>query len=162
MLEARDNQLRLDFANKFLIRYDEDSSWPLCILWTDEAHFTLTGNLNSKNCVYWANSNPHDVIASHLNDEKVTAWCGITSTFIFGHYWFEEVTNGNLKRCTVSTACYLDMLTHYAIPQLQQQNTLSEVMWMQDGTPPHVGSLVKHLLSQQFGDRVISRRFLFP
>ena len=36
MLEEGDNQLRLDFANKFLIRYDEDSCKPLCILWTDE------------------------------------------------------------------------------------------------------------------------------
>ena len=42
MLETGDNQLRLDFANKFLIRYDEDSSWPLRILWTDEADFALT------------------------------------------------------------------------------------------------------------------------
>ena len=33
---------------------------------------------------------------------------------------------------------------------------------MQDGTPPHVGASIKHLLSQQFGDRVISRHFPFP
>ena len=46
MLEGGQNQLRLDFANKFLIRYDEDSSWPLRILWTDKAHLTLIGNMN--------------------------------------------------------------------------------------------------------------------
>ena len=34
-------------------------------------------------------------------------------------------------------------------------------MWTQDGAPPHVGSSVKHLLSQQLGDRVISRHFPF-
>ena len=33
---------------------------------------------------------------------------------------------------------------------------------MQDDATPHVGSSVKHLLSQQFGDRVISRHFPFP
>ena len=49
------------------------------------------------------------------------------------------------------------MLAHYAIPELQRQNVLSEVVWMQDGVLPHVGSLVERLLSQQFGDRVISR-----
>ena len=54
MLEEGDNQLRLGFANKFPIRYDEDSSWPLRILWTDDEHFMLTGNMNSKNCVHWA------------------------------------------------------------------------------------------------------------
>ena len=84
ILEAIDNQLRLDFANKFLICYDEDSNWPLSILRTDEAHFTLTGNVNSKNCIYWADNNLHDVFASPLHDVKVTVWFGITSTFIIG------------------------------------------------------------------------------
>ena len=74
MLEVGDNQSRLDFANKFLIRYDEDSSWPLCILWTDEAHFTLTGKVNTKNCVCWADNNPLDVFVSPLHDEKVILW----------------------------------------------------------------------------------------
>ena len=32
MLEERSNKLRIDFANKVLIRCDEDSSWPLSIL----------------------------------------------------------------------------------------------------------------------------------
>ena len=40
------------FCKFFLIRYDEDSRWPLMILWTDEAHFILTGNVNSKNWVH--------------------------------------------------------------------------------------------------------------
>ena len=64
ILEAIDNQLRLDFANKFLICYVEDGSWPSRILWTDEVHFTLTGNLNSKNCVHRLDNNPHNVFAS--------------------------------------------------------------------------------------------------
>lgn len=31
---------------KRMIRYDEDSSWPSRILWTDEAHFSLTEDLH--------------------------------------------------------------------------------------------------------------------
>ena len=58
-------------------------------------------------------------------------------------------------------AGYLDMLIHYAIPELQRQNALSVVVLMQDGAPPHVGSSVKRLLSQQFSDGVISHHFLF-
>ena len=54
------------------------------------------------------------------------------------------------------------MLIHYAIPALQRQNVLSEVVLMQDGAPPHVGSSIKRLLSQQFDDRVISSHFPFP
>ena len=57
---------------------------------------------------------------------------------------------------------FLDRLTYYAIPELQRQNALSEVVIMQDGASPRVGSSVKRLSSQQFGDGVISRHFLFP
>ena len=138
MLKAEDNQLRLDFTFKFLTCCDEDSCLPLRILCTDEAHFTLTGNVNRKNCVHWAGNNPHDVFVSSLHDEKVTVWCGITSTFILAPYFFEEVTDGDLKTCTVMSVLYLHMLTHYAIPELHRQNALSEVVWIQDGTPPHV------------------------
>ena len=61
MLKSGDNQQRVDFANFFLIRYGEDSRCPLRILWTEEAHFTLTESVNSKNCVHWAEENPHSV-----------------------------------------------------------------------------------------------------
>ena len=163
MLEAGDNQLRLDFANEFLIRYDNDTSWPLHILWTDEAHFMLNGNVNSKNCVHWAEQNPHDVVALPLYDAKVTVWCGITSTFILGPYFFEETTvDGRVQSCTVTSDRYHNMLTHYVIPELQRRNALSNIVWMQDGAPPHVASSVKQCLTQHFGDRVISRHFPFP
>ena len=52
------------------------------------------------------------------------------------------------------------MLTHFAIPELQRQNALSEVVWVQDGTPPHVRTSAKRLLSQKFCEElspVISR-----
>ena len=60
---------------------------------------------------------------------------------------------------TVTTVRYLDMLTHCAIPEMQRQNTLSEIVWTQDGAPLHLGSSVKRLLNQQFCDRIISRYF---
>ena len=80
------------------------------------------------------------MVASPLRDEKVTVMCSITSTSILGPYFFEKVTDGDLQTCTVTSARYLDMLTHYSIPELQRQNALSEVVWMQDGSPPEVGS----------------------
>ena len=72
MLKAGDNQLRLDFANKFLILYDKDSNWPLPILWTDETQFTLTGCANSKNYVYWADN---DLFQVHYSMKKSP--CGV-------------------------------------------------------------------------------------
>ena len=80
----------------------------------------IARNLISINCVHWADNNPYDVFASPLYDVKVTVWCGITITFILGPYFFEEVTDSDLQTCTVTSARYLDTLTHYAIPKLQR------------------------------------------
>lgn len=49
MMQAYDNQQGLDFAEEFLIRYDENDSWPWHILWMDESYFSLNSNINSKN-----------------------------------------------------------------------------------------------------------------
>ena len=87
-------------------------------------HFTLTGNVNLKNCVPWADNNPQNVFAIPLHDEKTTVWCGITSTFTLSSYYFQENTDGDLQTCKVASAHYLDTLTHYAIPELQRQNAL--------------------------------------
>ena len=57
------------------------------------AHFTLTGNLNLKNCAHWADNNKHDVFASPLHDEKMTVWCNLMNAFTLGSYFFEEKTD---------------------------------------------------------------------
>ena len=75
---------------------------------------------------------------------------------MLGPYFFEEDTDGDMQTCTVTSTGYLDMLTLYLIPELQRQNAASEIVWMQNGPPPRVGSSVKCLVSQQFGDRVSS------
>lgn len=159
MLQPGDEQQRVDFANFFLIRYDEDSRWPLRILWTDEAHFSLTGNVNSKNCVHWADENPHDVAPVPLHEAKVTVWCGIASTFVLGPYFFEEVTSNGMQTCSITGPRYKTMLQNYVIPELQQRNVVNDIVWMQDGAPPHVATCVRQVLQQNFGDRVISRNF---
>lgn len=162
MLHAGDHLQRIDFANEFLIRYDGDNDWPLRILWTDEAHFTLTGNVNTKNCVHWADTNPHAVAPVPLYDAKVTVWCGIAGTIVLGPYFFEEATPTGFVTCSVTGSRYTAMLQNYVIPELLQRNALNDIVWMQDGAPPHIATSVRRVLEQHFGDRVISRHFPFP
>lgn len=104
MFQVCDKKQRLDFANEFLIYFDEDDRW------TNEVHFLLTDDVNSKNCPHWADSNPHEVIAFPLHEEKVTVWCGITSNFILGSYVLEEVIPQS-ETCTVTSSPYLEILT---------------------------------------------------
>ncbi|GBL95531.1 hypothetical protein AVEN_54132-1 [Araneus ventricosus] len=52
------------------------------------------------------------------------------------------------------------MLRDFVIPQLQQRGCLQDIIFMQDGAPPHVDRRVKQLLRQHFTDaRVISHHF---
>ncbi|GBM95766.1 hypothetical protein AVEN_182714-1 [Araneus ventricosus] len=55
---------------------------------------------------------------------------------------------------------YRDVLRGFAIPQLQQHGCLQDIIFVQDGAPPHIDRRVKQLLRQHFTDaRVISRHF---
>ncbi|GBL82308.1 hypothetical protein AVEN_252474-1 [Araneus ventricosus] len=52
------------------------------------------------------------------------------------------------------------MLRDFVIPQLQQRGCFQDIIFMQDGAPPHIDRRVKQLLRQHFTDaRVISRHF---
>ncbi|GFV97241.1 uncharacterized protein TNCV_5046721 [Trichonephila clavipes] len=48
-LMANDREKRLTFALTFLARVEVDASWPWKILWSDEAHFHLSGTVNTHN-----------------------------------------------------------------------------------------------------------------
>ena len=110
VLEPGDPQQHLDSANEFLLRYDVDNDWPLRILWTDEAHFTLRGNINTKNCVHWGETNPHSVAPVPLFDAKVTVWCGITATFVLSPFFFEETTPKGPATYSATGSRYAAML----------------------------------------------------
>lgn len=76
-----DNQLRLDFSRGFLICYDGDNRCLLHILRTDVTQL-LIGKVNSKNCVYFEDKSPHDMVSPPLYTAKATRWCMIASTFL--------------------------------------------------------------------------------
>ncbi|GFV01308.1 DUF4817 domain-containing protein [Trichonephila clavipes] len=68
---------------------EPDPTWVFNILWTDEAHFSLHGDVNNHNCRIWATSNPREYTQKPLHSPKVTAWCGFTGSFIIGPFFFE-------------------------------------------------------------------------
>ena len=68
----------------------EDDDWLCCVLWTDEAHFTLGGSVNSHSCRVWATENPRTVVETPLHDEKATVWVGFNTSTVIGSFFFEE------------------------------------------------------------------------
>ena len=155
-----DAETRLHFSLTFLARMEVEESWPWNILWSDEAHFHLNGTVNTHNCRIWASENSHAFQEIPLHSPKVTVWCGFTSSFIIGPYFFEENTPTGPKTCSVNAEKYRTMLLNFAIPQLQQRGCLESTIFMQDGAPPHIGLRVQEVLRQHFtNDQIISRAF---
>ncbi|GBN09994.1 hypothetical protein AVEN_250132-1 [Araneus ventricosus] len=74
--------------------------------------------------------------------------------------FFEEITVNGIQTCSVIGQRCRDMLRDFVIPQLQQSRCLQDIIFKQDGVPPHINRRVKQLLRQHFTDaRVISRHF---
>ena len=70
-----------------LAQIDRDPQWLLNIMWTDEAHFSLHGDVNTQNCRIWVTSNPHAYITKPLHSPHVTVWCSFTASFILGPFF---------------------------------------------------------------------------
>ncbi|GFV10744.1 DUF4817 domain-containing protein [Trichonephila clavipes] len=143
---------------------EQDPTWVFNILWTDEAHFSLHGDVNNHNCHIWSTSNPREYTQKPLHSPKVTAWCGFTVSFIIGPFFFETQcpVNGWITEM-VNAQCYLTLLRETVVPCLIQRGQISNVTFMQDGATSHTANLVKAFLIQTFGeDRIVSRRSRYP
>ena len=136
---------RLEFANWLLTNEDLIQR----ILWSDEANFTLDGSINRHNCVIWSPSPVNVLVSKGLHPEKVTVWCGISSTFVLQPYFFDSTVTGNN---------YLGMLEQHMLPQLDEKGIKNSTIFQQDGAPPHFHGDVTQFLKAHFpNDRVIGR-----
>ncbi|GFV57924.1 uncharacterized protein TNCV_2801901 [Trichonephila clavipes] len=71
-LMANDREKRLTFALTFLARVEVDASWPWKILWSNEAHFHVSGTVNTHNCRIWDTENPRTFQEIPLHSPKVS------------------------------------------------------------------------------------------
>ena len=62
----------------------------VCPLFSDEAHFHLSGHLNRQNFQFWATEQRHEHSKKLLSVEKMTVWCALGKNGILGPYFFED------------------------------------------------------------------------
>ena len=79
------------------------------ILFSDEAHFWLNGNVNKQNCRNWAEDQPQEVQELPLYPEKPTVWCGLWAGGIIGPYFFNNDDGRNAIAPWYRTFCYLKL-----------------------------------------------------
>jgi hypothetical protein len=146
-LKPDDRPKREKFANDILNLIDEDNDFLQRVCFSGEATFHVSGTVNTHNLRIWGSENPH-FLREHIRDSpKINVCCGLMHDRMIGPFFFVENT--------VSANVYLDMLTNYAIPQLQDR--LPNVIFQQDGVPPHWVIDVRETVDAVFPNRWIGR-----
>ena len=155
-LTPQNKESRVHFANRISDRIEADSSFLQNILFTDEAHFHLSGHVNRQNMRIWGDENPHEAVNAPRSREKVTVFVGLgCDTGLVGPYFFE---GANGKTETVKTENYLKMLRQKVVPVLKRRGTYESCVYQQDGAPPHCSGEAMQWLKETFGeDSLISR-----
>lgn len=142
---------RVQFCNWALQRIQQDPAFFNYVMFSDEATFKNTGELNRHNCHYWSDANPHWHRAiDHQHRWSVMVWCGILNGYLIGPYFFE----GN-----VTGAKYLELLRDH-LPVLLENvifETRLRMIIQQDGAPPHFENNVRGYLNTHYPNRWIGR-----
>lgn len=147
-----DFDLRVEFCELIMQRYDDN---PMTFFWTcfsDEAKFELDGNVNRHNSRYWSDANPHWMRDSHTQwKQKINVWAGIFRHQIVGPFFFDE---------NLTAERYLRLLQEEIVPALRGivGNQFNLVNFQQDGAPGHFGRQVRAYLDATFPGRWIGRR----
>ena len=150
-----DHTMRLGFCVRILKKIKEKTVPLENILFTDEAHFFLHGDVNSQNMRYWSDNNPHIIQEKPLHSPKLTVWMGVASFGVIGPYFFQQTVNG---------VRYRQMVNEFVIPELRRKRKLRSTWFQQDGATSHTAAETMELLRTHFGSRIISRgcEFLWP
>ena len=64
-LNEDDPDRRAKFCEIMMDRIDTDPLFLYNTVFTDEATFTLKGEVNRQNCIYWSDTNPNCMLESH-------------------------------------------------------------------------------------------------
>ena len=126
------------------------------VWFSDEAHFLLSGHVNSKNNIFWGSTPPEHCLQRPLHSVKCTAWVAISKHGIIGPFWFED---GNEWSVTINTDRYFQVLGKFWTALGRRRGVVRVLQWFQqDGTTPHTSNESLTWLQQRSHGRLISRR----
>ena len=114
----------------------------------DEAHFLLSGHMNSKNNIFLGSAPPEHCLQRPLHSTICTAWVALSKHGIIGPYWFED---DDEHAMTVNTERYLQILRKFWAALGQRRSVVRAEQWFQqDGATPHTSNdSLNHLISRR-------------
>ena len=151
-LLPKDMEARLNYAQSFL-QLCEDDSFIENVMFSDEAHFHLSGYVNRHNSRIWSSENPEQTQERPLHSPRVTVWCGLNAVSVLGPYFFE---NDDGTTSTVTGEKYRVMIREFLIPEIERLG-VHHAWFQQDGATSHTARETMALLREHFPGRLISR-----
>ena len=96
------------------------------VVFTDEATFHVSGQVNRHNCITWAAENPRLFREHERASPKLNVWCAVVATGVIGPYFFQNDT--------ITADDILDMFKNYAEENLSLRIIQSGYLQL-DGAP---------------------------
>lgn len=91
-----------------------------------------------------------------MHPQKVTVWCGFWSSEFIRLYFFEDESE-NAMNIAVYKKRYRQILTEYFIPELEQVDMDTRILFQQDSVTYHTTKEIIGLLHTTFQNCIISR-----
>lgn len=132
-------------------------------LWfSDEAHFWLSGHVNSRNAVHWGSSLPDEVLSKPLHSQKVTVWMAMRrGGGTIGPFFFEDEEG---EAVTINQERYVSAALEPFWEELGRRRGIHrhEEWLQQDGATPHTAKKSLEWLHHHFRNRLISLKTAVP
>jgi ribosomal protein S13 len=155
-LNEDDYDRRLQFCENVteLLIHNPHYSYNICF--SDECSFYVNGHVNKHNCRYWSDTKPNWYREEHTQTpQKLNVWAGILGNRIIGPFFIPGHLNGEN---------YLQLLETLVDPFITQvieedENFVeNQLVFQQDGAPPHCVAPVREFLNNRFPNRWMGRR----
>lgn len=146
-----DNEKRLDFCNWILCQTEESRNFVNRVIWTDEAHFCHSAQVNLHNAHYRSQTSPHWLQDyKHQYEWGFNVWAGIYNGAIIGPIFFTGSLNAS-RYCSE----ILDAVFSFVDDLPLAERT--RVWFQHDGAPPHSARRALQLLRQMFREKCVGR-----
>lgn len=150
-LQPQDFQTRQIFCMWAINKIDQDDSYIMRVLFSDESTFHKNGVVNRHNSHYYADENPHIMrIGNHQQRWSLNVWGGILGEHLLGPYFFDGNLNGNN---------YLRFLRDDLFELLENVPLAArrQMVFQHDGAPAHNSRAIREYLDEKFPDSWIGR-----
>ena len=147
-LSEDDFDRRDEFCRWVLNRVENQDDWHKNILFSDEAVFHVNGSVNRHNLHYWSVENKNQIYPKGQDRKSVTIWCFLGPNGVIGY---------NISQSNMNSERYHGIIQEKVVPYLHQRRS-KQLLFQQDGAPPHFALIVRTLLDHSLPGRWIGRR----